>query len=661
MWEQISQARQEEQRALPRTPIVITLPDGATREGVANQTTPLDVAKQISAGLAKVVVTAKVDDVLYDLSRPLTQSCRLELFKFDSEEGRKVFWHSSAHILGQAMEFVFGGQLCVGPALEEGFYYDMRMDRTASQADFEALDGLCASFAGADQPFQRLELDKEQALQMFHTNIYKQEIIRTKVPDGARCTAYRCGNLIDLCKGPHLPTTALVKALKCLKASSAYWLGKAENDSLQRIYGVSFPNDKMLKEFEVRRQKLESLDHRNIGKQQELFFFSPLSPGSCFFLPHGARIYNTLVNFIKKQYWRRGYQEVMTPNMFNFALWEKSGHAANYNENMFKLEVDKTQFGLKPMNCPAHCLIYEMRPRSYKELPLRLADFGALHRNEVSGALSGLTRVRRFQQDDAHIFCMPSQIQSEIGGVLNFLREAYDIFGFTFTLELSTRPEKFLGDIEVWNQAEEQLAQVLRDFGHPWKLNPGDGAFYGPKIDIGVQDAMRRTFQCATIQLDFQLPIRFDLRYVPEHSLEAGQDLPRPIIVHRAILGSVERMFGILCEHFEGKWPLWLSPRQAVIVPVSAKKHMAFAQQVQEQLHAENFYVDVDTSDDTLQKKIRNSQLSQYNYILVVGDQEVEQNVVNVRTRNNAVRGTLPVAVLLAELREKRDTYAKDV
>ncbi|MCL7034358.1 hypothetical protein MKW94_005362 [Papaver nudicaule] len=377
-------------------------------------------------------------------------------------------------------------------------------------------------------------------------------------------------------------------------------------------------------------------DHRLLGAKQELFFCHHLSPGSWFFLPYGYRIYNKLVDFIKVQYRRRGYDEVGTPNMYNMQLWETSGHASKYKENMFVFEIDKQEFGLKPMNCPGHCLMFDHRVRSYRELPLRLADFGALHRNEASGALGGLTRVRRFQQDDAHIFCRESQIKPEV----------YDIFGFTFELELSTRPEKYIGEIEVWDKAEGALTEALNEFGRPWKINEGDGAFYGPKIDISVFDALKRKFQCATIQLDFQLPIRFNLSYSAED--EAKKE--KPVMIHRAVLGSVERMFAILLEHYKGKWPFWLSPRQAIVCPIS-EKSIPYAQELQEQIDKAGYYVDIDMTDRKINKKIREAQLAQYNYMLVVGEEEARNKTLSLRSRdkrNTADHTVMGVQELLA-------------
>lgn len=402
-------------------------------------------------------------------------------------------------------------------------------------------------------------------------------------------------------------------------------------------------------------EEAKNRDHRKIGRDQELYFFHELSPGSCFFLPKGAYIYNTLIDFIRSEYRKRGFQEVVTPNIYNSRLWVTSGHWQHYSDNMFSFEVEKELFALKPMNCPGHCLMFDHRPRSWRELPLRIADFGVLHRNELSGALTGLTRVRRFQQDDAHIFCAMEQIEDEIKGCLDFLRTVYSIFGFSFKLNLSTRPEKFLGDIEVWNQAEKQLENSLNEFGEKWELNPGDGAFYGPKIDIQIKDAIGRYHQCATIQLDFQLPIRFNLTFVSPD----GDDKKRPVIIHRAILGSVERMIAILTENYGGKWPFWLSPRQVMVVPVGPTCD-EYAQKVQQQFHDAKFMVDIDLDPGcTLNKKIRNAQLAQYNFILVVGEKEKSSGTVNIRTRDNKVHGERTISETVGRLEQLRQSRSK--
>jgi len=448
------------------------------------------------------------------MSRPLDGDCEIEYCTIEEKEGKTVFWHSSAHILGCSLENTYGSHLCIGPALEEGFYYDCFMGKNAvDEKDYPKIEENAKAAISSNHSYSRLTLSKEEALELFAENPFKVQLIRNKIPENGKTTAYRCGELIDLCMGPHLISTGIVKAFKVTKNSSCYWLANANNDSLQRVYGVSFPSVKEMEEYVKRKIEEEKRDHRNIGKLQDLFMFHSLSPGSSFFYPHGAYVYNKLVTFMRKEYSLRGFTEVISPNIYNLRLWKTSGHYKNYKENMFMVKIENQGFGLKPMNCPGHCLMFDSKARSYKELPIRYADFGVLHRNEISGALSGLTRVRRFQQDDAHIFCSPEQIQQEVKGQLEFLEYIYKIFGFEYELFLSTRPEKALGSIELWDQAEKALAEALDQFGKPWKVNPGDGAFYGPKIDIKLYDAIKRQHQCGTIQLDFQLPIRFNLSY----------------------------------------------------------------------------------------------------------------------------------------------------
>ncbi|NWZ78822.1 SYTC2 ligase, partial [Poecile atricapillus] len=628
--------------------IKITLTDGETVEGESWKTTPYQIAVGISQVLASNAVIAKVNGELWDLDRPLEGDCTLELLTFDNEEAKTVYWHSSAHILGEAMEGYFGGCLCYGPPIENGFHYDMYIeDRSVSSTEFPLLENRCKNIIKEKQAFERLEVKKEILLDMFKYNKFKCRILNEKVKTPTT-TVYRCGPLIDLCRGPHVRHTGKIKAFKIVKSSSTYWEGKSDMETLQRIYGISFPDNKMMKEWEKVQEEAKNRDHRKIGKEQELFFFHDLSPGSCFFLPRGAFLYNTLMDFIRGEYRRRNFTEVVSPNVFNSKLWEASGHWQHYSENMFSFEIEKETFALKPMNCPGHCLMFAHRPRSWRELPLRLADFGVLHRNELSGTLSGLTRVRRFQQDDAHIFCTMEQIEEEIKGCLDFLKSVYAVFGFTFQLHLSTRPENYLGDLEVWDHAEKQLQNSLNDFGEQWNLNPGDGAFYGPKIDIKIKDAIGRYHQCATIQLDFQLPIRFNLTYVGKD----GDDKKRPVIIHRAILGSVERMIAILAENYGGKWPFWLSPRQVMVVPVGPTSEQ-YAQQVCNQFFEAGFMSDVDLDQScTLNKKIRNAQLAQYNFILVVGEKEKANNAVNVRTRDNKIHGEISVSSAIEKLKK---------
>ncbi|RKP26240.1 hypothetical protein SYNPS1DRAFT_32780 [Syncephalis pseudoplumigaleata] len=620
-----------------RVPITVTLPDGSTREAIAWETSPMGIAAAISKSLSERIVIAKVDGVLWDLLRPLETSCKLELLDFEHDEGKKVFWHSSAHILGEACERHYGCNLCLGPPTDEGFFYEMGTpdNRPVTQSDYPALETLAKGIMKEKQPFERLVVSKENLLEMFKHNPYKQYLIGSKIADGASTTVYRCGPLIDLCVGPHVPHTGKVKAIAVLKNSSSYFLGDSNNDTLQRVYGISFPDNKQMTAYKKFLEEAAKRDHRKIGREQELFMFHELSPGSCFFFPHGARIYNALLDFMKQQYRHFEYQEVITPNIYNVKLWEQSGHWQNYKENMFSFDIEKEKFALKPMNCPGHCLMFGHRDRSYRELPIRMADFGVLHRNEASGALTGLTRVRRFQQDDAHLFCTPDQIQSEITTALEFMRKVYGVFGFRFHLKLSTRPDNFLGTIETWDKAEKMLGAAMDAFGEPWTVDPGDGAFYGPKIDITIADALNRKHQCATFQLDFQLPERFNLQYrTAERDAEGSVVYERPVIIHRAIYGSLERTIAILTEHFAGKWPYWLSPRQIMVVPVAVTFY-EFAEQVRRQCYEAGFHADADLSGDTLNKKIRNAELAQYNFIFVVGQEELESQSVNVRNRDD--------------------------
>mmetsp|Transcript_16660 Transcript_16660/g.40841 ORF Transcript_16660/g.40841 Transcript_16660/m.40841 type:complete len:725 (+) Transcript_16660:212-2386(+) len=629
-------------------PIKVVMPDGGIKEAVRHVTSPWDIAMAINKKLAQASLLAHVDGQDWDMRRPLEADCALKLFSFDDAEGKELYWHSSAHVLGEALELEYGADLTIGPAIEEGFYYDCFLgERTLSDHERDSIQKRMEGICKDKQPFQRIVVSRDEALEMFAENKFKVELISNLAGD-AIISCYRCGPMVDLCRGPHLPDTAWIKSVAVNQCSRAHWRADVKNDPLVRVYAITFPHDKLMKEYQLRIAEAKKRDHRLIGMNQELFFFNTLSPGSCFFLPDGAKIYNTLISFIREKYWEYEYDEVITPNIFNFDLWKTSGHAAHYKENMFAFDVESQEFGLKPMNCPGHCVMFGNRKRSFRELPMRLADFGVLHRNEFSGALHGLTRVRRFQQDDAHIFCRRDQMEGELVNFIKFMDEVYEVFGLTYEMALSTRPEGYLGELEVWDQAESALKSALEKSGREWKLNPGDGAFYGPKIDITVLDALKRRFQCATVQLDFQLPIRFNLSYVTE------QNLPeRPVIIHRAILGSVERMFAILTEHFAGKWPYWLSPRQVMIVPISEVSR-DYCLEVKKALHQAGHHVQVDETDRKMQKKVREAQLEQWNYILVVGEGEKANRTVNVRTRDNVVHGEHKLEELIEVLNDER-------
>ncbi|KAL7056904.1 hypothetical protein AAHC03_019216 [Spirometra sp. Aus1] len=665
MWQQLKKKYQDFVASQPRSPIQITLADGSTVDGKAWETRPIDIARNISKDLAEKTVISKVNGVLWDLERPFEGNASVEFLDFDNKDGQYVFWHSSAHIMGEAMERIYGGHLCYGPPLEEGFYYDMWTEgRQVRPDEYPAIDKLCMSIIKEKQPFERLEVSKEDLLKMFAYNEFKVRILNKKVT-APKTTVYKCGTLIDLCVGPHVRNTGCVKSIAVTKSSASYWEGNAEAETLQRIYGISFPSQQAMKDWKHFQEEAAKRDHRKLGLEHKLFFFHELSPGSCFFLPAGAHIYNKLVDLMRSEYWKRGFQEVITPNMFNSKLWEISGHWQHYSENLFKIDIENQVFGLKPMNCPGHCLMFSQQLRSHREMPIRYADFGVLHRNEFSGALTGLTRVRRFQQDDAHIFCREDQIEEEIGHAIEFVRHTYGIFGFSFEFFLSTRPEKFMGSIDLWNRAEKQLEASLNESGLKWTLNPADGAFYGPKIDVTICDALKRRHQCGTIQLDFQLPERFDLTYQTDGEAtpagdasdgKANVQLKRPVIIHRAILGSVERCMAILTEHFAGKWPFWISPRQALVVPVVSAVD-DYGREVQKKLHDAHFMVSIDTDPGrTLNKKIRNGQLAQYNFILVVGEKEKANGTVNVRTRDNKVLGEHKVEDLIERFNRFTET-----
>lgn len=729
IYDTIRERREAELSEKLTEPIEVTLPDGTVLGANYNLTSwvssPLDVARCISDGLANVAVVARVhhtsrmgtSDVivsgdgidydeeysgdgqaeLWDLTRPLEGNCNVEILTWnsDDEAAKAVFWHSSAHILGQSLEHNYGALLTIGPPVAGGFYYDSYMgdgDNALSESQFSEIEDEFRKSVKRKEKFERLVVTKDEALELFQYSPFKTALIETKVPDNSRTTVYRNGDLIDLCMGPHVPHTGKIKAFKMLRCSAASWLGDANNDQLQRVYGVSFPTKKLLKAHVENLERAKERDHRRLGIQQKLFMFHQLSPGSAFFLPHGTIIYNTLCAFIRKQYNQRGYSEVITPNVFNLKLWEQSGHAQHYKDDMFIFDVEGEEWGMKPMNCPAHCLMFASMPRSYRELPYRIADFGVLHRNEQSGALTGLTRVRRFQQDDAHIFCREDQIEKEVIDCLEFMKFVYGVFGMTYKLELSTKPKKALGKKELWDKAETALANAMDEFSGEgnWRENPGDGAFYGPKIDIKVMDAMDRIHQCATIQLDFQLPIRFNLRYRKKGGAitntdddegegeaassvatttsndesqnddntnnELPPDFARPVMVHRAMLGSVERMFAVLLEHYGGKWPFWLSPRQALVVPVG-KTFEPYANKVRDRLKAAGFQVDIDDSSNSLKKKVREGQLAQYNYILVVGEREETNDSVAVRNRQNQMEGDKKIDDVIADFQNFCDTY----
>lgn len=626
--------------------ITITLPDGSKKK-VPSGTTPRDVALTISEGLTRACVAAKVNDEIIDMTRPLEEDCTLRLLTFKDEEGVDVFRHSAAHLLANAVLELFPyAKMTIGPLIEEGFYYDFDHEPFTDEQIAQIEDKM-KEICKRKLDVERLVLTKEEALETFKDNKYKVELIN-EIEDNEDITAYRQGSFVDLCRGPHVPNTGMLKAVKIVKSSGAYWRGDAKNTMLQRLYGVAFPDKKDLKLFLTRMEDAKKRDHRKIGRDLDLFFSHELSPGSTFFYPKGTIIYNELQKLMREEYFVRGYDEVITPIIYNKRLWEMSGHWEHFKDNMFHTEVEGEHFCLKPMNCPGHLLIFKSKLHSYRDLPIRIADFGNLHRNELSGTLSGITRVRRMCQDDAHIFITPEQIQSEITNMIDFIKKIYtQVFDFEFTTELSTKPAKAIGDPKAWEASEAALQEALHANNIEFKINPGDGAFYGPKIDFHIKDAIGRSWQCATIQLDFNLPERFDACY-------EGQDgkRHRVIMIHRAIFGSIERFLGMLIEHYAGKFPLWLNPIQVKILTL-ADRHTDYADEICRKYREKGIRAQVDARAETINKKVREAQLQQVNYILVVGDREMEKKSVNVRLRNNEVLGEKDVDDLLAVLQKE--------
>jgi threonyl-tRNA synthetase len=610
-----------------------------------------EVAESISPGLAKQAVAGKLDGKLVDLSRELESDGSLEIVVLDSKEGLEVFRHSTAHLMAQALKRLYGPKsvkLGIGPVIEDGFYYDIDMERSLSTDDLEAIEREMSRIAAEDHPIVRKVVARDEALRLYESleEPLKLELIRD-LPEEAVLTIYEQGEFFDLCRGPHLPSTGRIKAFKLQSVAGAYWRGDASRPMLQRIYGTAFPKASQLEEHLRLLEEAKKRDHRKLGKELGLFMFSEEAPGMPFYLPKGMTIRTELENFSRELQRQRGYDEVRTPFMMNRRLWEQSGHWDHYHENMYFTEVDDVSFALKPMNCPGHMLIFKNSLRSYRELPIRIAEFGQVHRHEFSGALNGMMRVRTFCQDDAHIFVRPDQIEDEIGRVIELIDEMYRVFGFEYRIELSTQPEDSMGSAELWRQAEGALQSVLEKRGVAYRVNEGDGAFYGPKIDFHIFDALKRSWQCATVQLDFQFPEKLDLSYVGED----GQK-HRPVVLHRAVYGSIDRFVGILTEHYSGAFPLWLAPVQAKLLPVS-DAYVDYALQVKAELEAAGVRAEVDARGEKLGYKIREAQLEKVPYMLVLGEQERAAGTASVRRRGEGDLGAMPIAAVAERLREE--------
>ncbi len=632
--------------------ITITFPDGASKQ-FAPGSTPLDVAKSLGKRLAADALAAKLNDVLVDLNLPIQESAQLKILTFADPEGVHVFRHSTAHVLAHAIQELYpGAKNTIGPAVDEGFYYDFD-DLPISADDFPKIEEKMQEIIKRDLATKRevWSLDDVKK-KLGKKNAYKTELASEFSKQGSQLSVYWQGDsFVDLCEGPHLPRTGMIGAIKLIKLAGAYWHGDAKNKQLTRIYGISFPSKKELDAYLKLQEEASKRDHRKIGKELELFMFHEWSPGSAFLLPKGQILFSELQNFIRAEYKKRGYQEVQTPQLFNKQLWECSGHWSHYKESMFLLSMDNEEASLKPMNCPGHALVFNAKSRSYRELPLRIAEFTALHRNELKGVLGGMTRVRRFQQDDAHIFCTQDQIPDEIDGLIEFTKYVYDtVFKMSYVAKLSTRPEKFLGEPKVWDVAEAALEQCLKKHGIAFTYDRGGGAFYGPKIDVFVKDALGREWQLATMQLDFQIPQRMNAMY-------EGEDNKKHycVMIHRALLGSLERFMGVMVEHFAGKFPLWLSPVQVKVLTISEKTE-AYAKEVFGVLQSAGIRAELDDRPLTLGKKIREAELERVNYILVTGEKEAEAKTVNVRTRDNEILGEKFLPEFVNQLNEEIDS-----
>jgi threonyl-tRNA synthetase len=627
--------------------IQLTLPDGSLRE-VPSGTTPLEVAASIGPRLAKDAVGAELDGKKVDLRFPLRANGPFRIFTVKSPEAGEFIRHTAEHVLADAVKRLWPEvEIDVGRQDHtEKFQYDFRFSRAFTPEDLEKIEEKMREILAEDSTLERVEVSREEAERLFREMGESLKVERLKdIPEGEPITLYRHGRFVDLCRGPHAQNLRQVGAVKLLESSGVFFKGDEANERLQRIYGTAFVGEKEMQEYLDRLEQARARDHRRLGQDLDLFSFSPIAPASPFLHPKGAAVYNGLVDYVRELYRRYGYGEVITPQILDVELWKTSGHYENYHDAMFFTEVDERQFAVKPMNCPTHCLIFATRLRSYRDLPVRYADFGRLHRYERSGVTNGLFRVRSFAQDDAHIFCAEDQIESEVLAVAEMILEIYRTFGFErVDVELSTRPEKRLGSDETWDRAEGALGSALKNRGIAYKVNPGDGAFYGPKIDFHVYDALGRSWQLGTVQLDYQLPERFGLTYVGADGAEH-----RPVMIHRAMLGSLERFMAILIEQTGGAFPLWLAPVQAVVLPVS-EKFAGYAEEVRARLAAGGARAELDSRNEKLGYKIREAQLQKVPYMLVVGAREQEEGTVSVRRRAGEDLGAMPVEGFLARL-----------
>ncbi len=628
----------------------IELPDGSIKE-VASGATPYDVALTIGEGLARQAIAARFEGELVDVAGSLPGSGKLALITQNSPEALEVIRHSCAHLMAQAVKEIYAAevQVTIGPAIKDGFYYDFFSEtKKFVPEDFEIIEKKMAELAKQDLPITREVVSRAAAIEMFREmgEAYKVELIEDLEVETV--SLYRQGDFVDLCRGPHIPRTGLLKAFKLTSLAGAYWRGDEKNAMLQRIYATAFQNKKELKAHLHRLEEARKRDHRKLGRELDLFSFSEeAGAGLVIWHPKGAMLRTIIEDFERKEHLKRGYDIVMGPQILKTELWQRSGHYEHYRENMYFTEVDEQGYGIKPMNCLAHMLIYKSQPRSYRSLPFRYFELGTVHRHEKSGVLHGLLRVRGFTQDDAHIICRPDQIDAEVKGIMQFVQDVAAVFGFNYRMELSTRPEKSIGSDADWEQATRALRSALEDSDQPFEVNDGDGAFYGPKIDVKLKDALDREWQCATIQCDFTLPERFDLTYVGSDG-----EKHRPVMLHRVILGSIERFVGILIEHYAGSFPLWLSPVQAIVLNVTDNQ-AEYAEKVYQQLRAAGVRVEQDLRNEKLGFKIREAQMAKIPYMLVIGDREMEEQTVAPRFRNGKNLAPMSVADFVSFVEEE--------
>lgn len=629
--------------------INIIFPDGSAKEYVKGITLE-EIAASISSSLKKKAVAGKVNGQLFDLRRNIEQDAEIQIITMDSEEGIEVARHTFAHILAQAAKRIYGDvKLGVGPVIENGFYYDMDLPSSIGIEDLPKLEKEMKNIVNENLKIERVEITRKEAEKLFQdvNDHLKLELLEA-IPENEIVTIYKQGEFVDLCRGPHLPSTGYLKAFQLTHVSGAYWRGDSNNQVLQRIYGVAFSSQKELENYLHFVEEAAKRNHRKLGNELELFMFSEEAPGMPFYLPKGQIVRNELESFLREIQQNYDYQEVRTPIMMNQGLWEESGHWDHYKDNMYFSEVDNKSFALKPMNCPGHMLIFKNKLHSYRDLPIRMCEFGQVHRHEFSGALNGLLRVRTFCQDDAHLFVTPEQIESEIKSVLKQIDYVYRTFGFEYEVELSTRPEDSMGDDELWNQAELSLENVLKSLNYNYRVNEGDGAFYGPKIDFHIKDALQRSHQCGTVQLDFQMPEKFDLNYIDERN-----EKRRPVVIHRAVLGSFDRFLGILIEHFGGAFPTWLAPVQIKVIPVSNQVHEQYTKEIEEKLKSVGLRAERDARSEKLGYKIREAQLQKIPYILVIGDKEMENGSVNVRKYGEEKSEVVSLSAFMESIRKE--------